>query len=166
MIKPISQLAVDPHKKSYTENKSDTSKIEKNNISDGSAVEDLTNAEVAFYAAIGAFESHRNVEYACVGLGSGDGFTNTDELHTMKYKEAIATDEADEWQDTVEKEHNRMKKNTVFKAVPVEEVPKDAKTLTSTWSMKKKPNGTKRARLVDMSKPMVSIINPMKLLHL
>ena len=146
MIKPISRLAVDSHKKSYTENKSD--KNEKVNIPDGEAVQDLTNAEVAFYAAIGAFEGHRNVEYACVGLGSGDGFTNTDELHTMKYKEAMATDEADEWQDAVEKEHNRMKKNTVFKAVPMEEVPKDAKTLTSTWSMKKKPNGTKRARLV------------------
>ena len=41
-----------------------------------------------------------------------------------------------------------MVKNQVFEARPIEEVPEGSKILTSTWSMKKKPNGTKRARLV------------------
>ena len=34
-----------------------------------------------------------------------------------------------------------MTTNGVFKAVPVEDVPKGAKVLTSTWAIKKKANG-------------------------
>ena len=111
-------------------------------------MQDLTNAEMAFYAAIGAAEIRCDREFACVGLGRGDGFVDTTELHTMKYKQAMATSEAEEWQKSVEDEHERMVKNQVFEVHPIEEVPDGAKILTSTWSMKKKPNGTKRARLV------------------
>ena len=35
----------------------------------------------------------------------------------------------------------------VWKAVPKDEVPKDAKVITTTWAMKKKANGRFRARV-------------------
>jgi len=141
-VKPVKRLQdnMNPHKKSYI--------VEGDKPNDGSQVQELTNAEMAFYAATGAMEIHSQREFCCVGLGQGDGFMDTAELHVMKYKEAMATDEADEWQKSVEEEHNRMVKNCVFETRPIEEVPAGAKILTSTWSMKKKPNGTKRARLV------------------
>jgi len=142
-IKPVNRLEINPKKKTYNSNKSE------NKTKDGDEVRDLTNAEVAFYAAIGAFETKNNdKEFACVGLGAGDGFLDTSELHVMKYKEAMETPEANEWEKAVDEEHKRMVKNKVFKAVPVQEVPEGSKILTSTWSMKKKPNGTKRARIV------------------
>ena len=147
IIKPVNRLEVDPQKKSYRETR-ETHDNEENKTKDGSEVRDLTNAEVAFYAAIGACDKYKNVEYACVGLGKVDGFLDTSELHVMKYKDAMKTEEASEWQEAVDEEYKRMEKNKVFKAVPIEEVPEDSKILTSTWSMKKKPNGTKRARLV------------------
>ena len=40
-----------------------------------------------------------------------------------------------------------MTKYNVWKPIPMSEVPEDAKKLTSTWAMKKKSNGTYRARL-------------------
>jgi len=72
---------------------------------------------------------------------------DTNELHVMKYDEAMETDEAEEWHNAVEEEHERFEKHKAFKAVPREDVPEGAKILTSTWAMKKKANGMKRARL-------------------
>ena len=40
-----------------------------------------------------------------------------------------------------------MEKHKVWRAVSKYEVPKNAKVVTSTWAMKKKSNGTYRARL-------------------
>jgi hypothetical protein len=40
-----------------------------------------------------------------------------------------------------------MKKHDVWKAIPKNRVPADSKVLSSTWAMKKKSNGTYRARL-------------------
>ena len=40
-----------------------------------------------------------------------------------------------------------MKKHGVFQLIKKDQVPKNAKILTSTWSMKQKADGTKRARL-------------------
>ena len=37
-------------------------------------------------------------EVAMVGAGVGGGFNNTQELHVMKYKEAMKTPEKGEWQ--------------------------------------------------------------------
>ena len=115
---------------------------------DGVEVKDLTNAEVAFYAAVGAMEARKDFEISCVGLGRIDGFDDTSELHVMKFDQAMATEESEQWEDAVDDEHERMKKNKVFEARPRSEVPNGAKILSSTWSMKKKPNGTHRARLV------------------
>ena len=86
-------------------------------------------------------------EMACVGAGIGGGFANTKELHVMKYAEAMKGSEKKEWELAVEQEYNRMVDHGVFEVVPTEDVPKDAKVLSSTWAMKKKANGTHRARL-------------------
>ncbi len=86
-------------------------------------------------------------ELACVGAGVGGGFEHTTELHVMKYSEAMATKDAPKWKKSVEEEAECMEKNNVWVPVSKEDVPKDAKILTSTWAMKKKSNGTYRARL-------------------
>ena len=84
---------------------------------------------------------------ALVGAGIGGGFVDTDELHVMKFKEAMAGKNADKWQKAVNEEHERMMKHEVWVPVPIEEVPQNSKILTSTWAMKKKANGTYRARM-------------------
>jgi hypothetical protein len=102
----------------------------------------LTDAERNY------FEVMKEIgELACVGAGLGGGFTNTQELHVMKYDEAMAGPDADKWKIAVEEEHDRMVKHQVFKPVPPEKLPEGAKVLTSTWAMKKKANGTYRAHL-------------------
>jgi hypothetical protein len=47
----------------------------------------------------------------------------------------------------IEEEYNRMEENEVWTSVSKSEVPHDAKVLTSTCAMKKKSDGTYRARL-------------------
>ena len=137
-VKPVVRLEVDPTPGVQTYDKP----------VDGTEVRDLTNAEMAFYAAIGAMELRKNAEISCVGLGRIDGFADTTELHVMKFDEAMATEEAEQWQEAVDEEHERMIKNKVFEVCPRSEVAESSKVLSSTWSMKKKPNGTHRARLV------------------
>ena len=90
----------------------------------------------------------------CVGAGIGGGYTSTTELKPMKFKEAMKSRDRGEWKKAVEEEHNNMKKYNVWTpvpikdvpSVPIKDVPSDAKILTSTWAMKKKANGTFRAR--------------------
>jgi len=86
-------------------------------------------------------------EILAVGAGLGGGFQDTSELKPMKYKEAMKTKDANEWQKAVEQEHERMIARSVWKAVKRKDVPNTAKILTTTWAMKKKANGTFRARL-------------------
>jgi hypothetical protein len=50
-------------------------------------------------------------EIACVGAGIGGGFENTTELHTMKYDEAMNSEEAEQWKKSVEQEYQRMEEN-------------------------------------------------------
>ena len=106
----------------------------------------LCAAEEEFYDCLADIEP----EFSCVGAGIGGGFTDTSELHVMKYDEAMhmADDkEVEEWHDAVAEEKGRMDRHGVFQAVPMNDVPAGAKILSSTWAMKKKANGTKRARL-------------------
>ena len=65
----------------------------------------------------------------------------------MKYKEAMKREDKDKWKLAVEEEYERFRKYKVFKPVPINEVPRDATVITTTWAMKKKSNGTYRARL-------------------
>ena len=88
-----------------------------------------------------------NSEVAGVGAGLGGGFANTNELHVMKYDEAMRGSDKHQWTQAVKEEFDRMNKHGVFEVVKASVVPKEAKVLTSTWAMKKKSNGTFRARL-------------------
>jgi hypothetical protein len=86
-------------------------------------------------------------EIACVGAGIGGGFEDTTELHTMKYDEAMSSEEAEQWKKSVEKEYQRMEENKVWSPIDKAKLPTGAKILTSTWAMKKKADGKYRARL-------------------
>ena len=105
----------------------------------------LMAAEVEYFATIDEIG-----ELACVWAGLGGYFDNTNELHVMKYHEAMATADKDKWTEAVKEEYDRMTKFKVFQAVPKSEVPDDAKVLTSTWAMKKKANKTFRVRLTAL----------------
>ena len=65
----------------------------------------------------------------------------------MKYKEVMATKDRDQWIKAVDKEHDRFTNMKIGEAIERKNVPEAAKVLTSTWTMKKKANGTFRARL-------------------
>jgi hypothetical protein len=86
-------------------------------------------------------------EVGLVGAGIGGGFEHTGELKAMKYKEAMDSPDKQKWEQGVVAEHEKMMTYQVFEPVDVEEVPEDAKILTSTWVMRKKADGTCRARL-------------------
>ena len=83
-----------------------------------------------------------------VGAGIGGGFVHTNELRSMKCdeSEAIKKDPVG-WGKTVDKEDERMTDHVVFKAVPKNQVPKNAKIPSSAWAMKQKADGTLRARV-------------------
>jgi hypothetical protein len=102
----------------------------------------LTAAEEKYYETM-----WRISEHGLVGAGIGGGFVDTNELHVMKYKEAMAGQDASKWEKAVEEEHDRMLKHRVWEPVPVKDLPNNSKVLTSTWAMKKKANGTYRARM-------------------
>ena len=86
-------------------------------------------------------------EIAALGAGIGGRFENTQELHVMKFNEAMSKDGKPEWEKAVNEEHERYVKDEVFKPVKIKDVPKDTKVITTTWSMKKKSNGTYRAHM-------------------
>ena len=102
---------------------------------------ELSHAEKNYYSILA------DEEIACVGAGIGGGFSNTNELKVMKYKAAMASPEAKGWKEAVVEEHDRMVQHKVWKPVKRKDVPVGAKVITSTWAMKKKSNGVKRARL-------------------
>ena len=68
-----------------------------------------------------------------VGAGIGGGFQHTSELIPMKYHEAMIKDPKG-WGDAMLKEHERMKKHGVFQPIKKDQVPKNAKILTSSAS--------------------------------
>jgi hypothetical protein len=86
-------------------------------------------------------------EAMLVGAASNTGFENTSELRPMKYDEAMQTKDKEGWMESVEQEWNRFKKYNVWTPIKREDVPDNAKFVTTTWAMKKKSNGTLRARL-------------------
>ena len=53
----------------------------------------------------------------------------------------------DLWDEAVDEEHRKFTKYKVFKPIKREDVPKNAKFITTTWAMKRKSNGVRRARL-------------------
>ena len=86
-------------------------------------------------------------EVAGVGAGTGNEFSNTAELKPMKYKAAMKCDDKPLWEEAVDEEYRKFKKYEVFEPIKKEDVPKDAKFVSTTWAMKRKSNGVRRARL-------------------
>jgi len=109
----------------------------------------LTPAEERFYSHMRELNelSLFAPETAFVGSATGQGFTHTSELRTMKYNEAMKTPDKPHWDDAVAEEHRKFEAYQAWKEVDRDKVPADAKIVTSTWAMKKKANGVYRARL-------------------
>ena len=64
----------------------------------------------------------------------------------MTYKEAMASVDKDQWDVAVKEEHDKMKKYNVFRVVNRKDLPPGTKLFDSTWAMKKKADGSYRAR--------------------
>ena len=109
------------------------------------AMQEINEFEGTEVAAVAGSQVLRNI--ACVGAGIGGGFENTAELHVMKFDEAMSKPDKDYWIEAVNKEWNRFKQYGVFKSVRKEDVPENAKFVSTTWAMKKKASGKYRARM-------------------
>ena len=90
-------------------------------------------------------EYMRIKEFSCVGSGIGGGFQNTKELHAMKYKEVRYTDDKDDWEAALEDELNNVKKYNEWTPRKLQDLPPDAKIITSTLATKNKVNDTYQA---------------------
>jgi hypothetical protein len=101
----------------------------------------LTAAEQKYYDAMRELG-----ELTLVGAAGGN-YVTTEQLKPIKYDEAMATEDADGWDKAVKEEHDRMVDNTVWEVQTPEQVPQDAMVMTSTWAVKRKANGTLRARV-------------------
>jgi hypothetical protein len=95
---------------------------------------------------MGVFDTTLYYEIMTIGAGIGGGFIHTSELIPMKYDEAMRTDKAG-WEKAVHEEYLRMIEHGVFKPIKKKDVPHGTKVLSSTWAMKQKASGTKRARI-------------------
>lgn len=119
----------------------------------------FTTEEIDYYNALVVLKSFNDTnqagskivdqsyEVAGVGAGTGNNFGNTAELKPMKYKEAMKCDDKKLWEEAVDEDYRKFEKYKVFKPVKKNEVPKDAKFVTTTWAMKRKSNGVRRARM-------------------
>ena len=67
-------------------------------------------SKVRYYAAMKEFPEGEFAprEVVCVGAGLGGGFENTKELHVMKYKKAMKSPDAKNWEVAVDDKHNCM----------------------------------------------------------
>ena len=87
-------------------------------------------------------------EVAMVGAGQlHQELQDTDRLKVMTYKEAMATNQIEEWEDAVLEEFMRFAKHEALQVVPKSKVPPGSQILTTVWAMKQKANGKYRARL-------------------
>ena len=89
----------------------------------------------------------KDQEFACVGTGLGGGFTNTEELVRMKYKEFMKISYKVKWLLSIEEDYLKMKKYYVWKPISLKGVPPEAKIITSTWAIKINSNITFQAIL-------------------
>ena len=60
----------------------------------------LTSAENKYYKSMKELS-----KYTMIGAGLGGGFMNTNELHVMKYDQAMEQQDASKWQNAVDGEH-------------------------------------------------------------
>ena len=85
-------------------------------------------------------------EIANMGAGIGGGIGHTQELNVKKYNKAMDGQHATKWAKQVAKEHGRMLKDKVWRP-RLRGAGRAFKTITSTWAIKKKASGDRRARV-------------------
>ena len=105
---------------------------------------ELDNVEVANAVLT---SSEVNFELQLVGAGLGGGFEHTSELKVKNYKQAMAGKDAAEWKVEVGSEKKRFDRFNAFTPFKRSELPANEKVMTTTWAMKKKASGERRARL-------------------
>jgi hypothetical protein len=69
------------------------------------------------------------IDYEIIKFGLGGGFGT---LHGMKYVQAMAGSDCDNWKELLHDKYKQMESNNVFRVVPTVEVPPCAKVMTST----------------------------------
>jgi hypothetical protein len=89
---------------------------------------ELTPAEEKYYAAMHmevgfSCVDRDGVEAAMVGAGVGEGFANTNELHTIKFADAMASAEKPFWQKAIDDEYDNLSSYGVFKPVATNSIP-------------------------------------------
>ncbi len=93
--------------------------------------------------------NNHSFEFAAVGAAIGGSFDHTRKLIPKKYKEAMMGCDKEKWTKSVNKEHERKVQDGVFKVVDAKDaISYGQKAITSTWTMKKKSNGTFCSHLV------------------
>ena len=60
-------------------------------------------------------------DFGCVGTDVGSGIEHANELRVMKYDEAMATDDKEDWEKAVDSEYDNVKH--IIKATPRDKVP-------------------------------------------
>jgi hypothetical protein len=104
-----------------------------------------------YYAAMASIEFGfvyaDGVEEMTVGAGVDGGFVNTNELHTIKYDDAMATKDRSKWIQAVEEEYAHMMDHRVIEPTELWHIPAGTRVLSTTWVMKKKANGRYKARI-------------------
>jgi hypothetical protein len=93
------------------------------------------------------YDDNKLLEILCVDDGIGKGILHTNELHVLKYKEAMRGTDQEYWTNAINEEHERMIENKVWKPIKRNDLPADVKLLSTTLAMKKKANGKYRARI-------------------
>jgi Reverse transcriptase (RNA-dependent DNA polymerase) len=116
----------------------------------------LSKPELCYYERLAQYGC---VSYVLVGAGIGGVFMDTQELHILKFNEAMQTHNMKEWLKAVAEEQDHMKKYEVCKPVKQSELPKNAKVLSTTWVMKKKANGKFWARLTAQGYEQINCIH-------
>jgi hypothetical protein len=86
-------------------------------------------------------------ETAFVGAGVGGGYSHTNELKVLNYKQAMASSNRQAWLEEIDNEYKRFEKFKVFKIVPRSELNDDDEVKSTTWAFKQKSNGKCRGRL-------------------
>ncbi len=101
----------------------------------------LDNSEIAT-----AVVAEENIDISLVGAGVGGGFNSTSKLKVMNYQEAIQSPNVAHWKVEVKIEKILFNKFKVLTVIPLSQVPKGIKIMTTVWAMKKKPDEKPRGR--------------------
>ncbi len=89
-------------------------------------MKELDNVEIVT-AAVAA----ENIEISLVGAGVGGGFDNTSKLEVMNYQEAMQSPNAADWKVEIKNEELRYDKFKVVTVIPLNQVPKEIKIMTT-----------------------------------